>query len=112
MVERQRRVGETLTSETRSYLLRGAGGAAAFGHAIRSHRHIENTRHWVLDVAFREDESRVRIGNGAENLAVRRHFARNLLRQERTAQGRLATKRFRAALDDSYLLTVLPGLHR
>ena len=55
----------------------------------------------MLDVVFREDESRVRSGDGAENLAVLRHFALNLLRQERTAQGSLATKRFRAALDDT-----------
>jgi len=111
MVERQRRVGETLTSETRYYLLSGAGDAAAFGRAVRSHWGIENRVHWVLDVAFREDESRVRVGDGAANLAVLRHFALNLLRQERTAHGGIATKRFRAALDDAYLLTVLAGLY-
>ncbi len=111
LVERERRIGATVTVETRHYLLSGAGGAATFGHAVRSHWGIENRVHWVLDVAFREDESRVRVGDGAENRAVLRHFALNLLRQERTAQGSLATKRFRAALDDTYLLTVLTGLH-
>ncbi len=83
-----------------------------FGRAARSHWGIENRVHWALDVAFREDESRVRVGDGAENLAVLRHFALNLLRQERTAKGSRATKRFRAALDDAYLLTVLAGLHQ
>jgi predicted transposase YbfD/YdcC len=110
LVERERRAGEALTVETRYYLLSGGGDAAAFGHAVRSHWGIENRVHWVLDVAFREDESRVRVGDGAANLAVLRHFALNLLRQERAAKGSLATKRFRAALDDAYLLTVLAGL--
>ncbi len=62
-------------------------------------------------MAFREDESRVRIGDGAANLTVLRHFALNLLRQERTVRGSLATRRFRAALDDAYLATLLAGLH-
>ena len=112
LVERERRVGTTVSVETRHYLLSGAGGAAAFGHAVRSHWGIENRVHWVLDVVFREDERRVRVGDGAANLAVLRHFALNLLRQERTAKGSIATKRFTAALDDAYLLTVLAGLHR
>jgi predicted transposase YbfD/YdcC len=112
LVERECRVGTTVSVETRHYLLSGAGGAAAFGRAVRSHWGIENRVHWVLDVAFREDESRVRSGDGAANLAVLRHFALNLLRQERTAKGSLATKRFRAALEDAYLLTVLAGLHQ
>ena len=112
LVERERRVGTTVTVETRHYLLSGAGGAADFGHAVRSHWGIENRVHWVLDVAFREDESRVRVGDGAANLAVLRHFALNLLRQDTTRRGGIATKRFTAALDDTYLLTVLAGLHR
>lgn len=112
LVERKRRVGTTVSVETHYYLLSGMGGAAAFGRAIRSHWGIENRVHWVLDVTFREDESRVRVGEGAANLAVLRHFALNLLRQERATKGSLATKRFRAALDDAYLLTVLSGLHQ
>jgi predicted transposase YbfD/YdcC len=111
LVERERRVGTTVSVETRHYLLSTAGTAAAFGRAIRSHWGIENRVHWALDVAFREDECRVRVGDGAANLAVLRHFALNLLRRERTAKGSLATKRFRAALDDAYLLTLLTGLH-
>ena len=65
----------------------------------------------MLDLAFREDERRVRAGDGAANLAVLRHFARNLLRQERATTGSIAAKRFRAALDQDYLLTILAGLH-
>nr|CAA9281401.1 Mobile element protein [uncultured Armatimonadetes bacterium] len=110
LVERECRAGEAVTVEVRHYLLSGAGEAKAFGQAVRSHWGIENRVHWILDVAFREDDSRVRVGDGAENLAVLRHFALNLLRQERTAKGSVATKRFRAALDEDYLLTVLAGL--
>jgi predicted transposase YbfD/YdcC len=111
LVERERRIGTEVSVEARHYLLSGAGGAAAFGQAVRSHWGIENRAHWVLDVAFREGESRVRVGDGAENLAVLRHVALNLLRQDTTRKGSLASKRFRAALDHHYLLTILAGLH-
>ncbi len=62
--------------------------------------------HWVLDVTFNEDASRIRTGDGAQNFAVLRHIALNLLRQE-PSWGSIATKRFRAAHDDQYLLQVL-----
>lgn len=63
--------------------------------------------HWVLDVTFREDPCRVRAGHGAQNLAVLRHLALNLLRRERTLHGSLPTKRFTPALDDTYLAAVV-----
>ena len=66
--------------------------------------------HWVLDVAFREDLSRVRHGHAPENLAILRHFALNLLRQDRAVHGSVATKRLRAALNDTYLRSLLDGL--
>ncbi len=74
---------------------------------VRSHWAIENQLHWVLDVAFREDESRVRAGHAAENLAVLRHVALNLLRQERTATVGVATKRLMAGWADASLLQIL-----
>jgi predicted transposase YbfD/YdcC len=68
---------------------------------------VENRLHWVLDIAFREDESRVRTGHGAHNLAILRHVALNLLQQERTAKVGIKTKRLMAGWDERYLLQVL-----
>jgi predicted transposase YbfD/YdcC len=74
---------------------------------VRSHWGIENCVHWVLDIAFREDDSRVRKGHGAENLAILRRLALNLLRQEPTATCGTKNKRLKAAWDEDYLLKVL-----
>lgn len=77
--------------------------------AKRSHWGIENKLHWVLDVAFREDDSRIRQGNAPHNMAVLRHMALNLLKHEKTAKGGIKAKRLKAAWDDDYLLKVLSG---
>jgi predicted transposase YbfD/YdcC len=75
--------------------------------AKRSHWPIENQLHWVLDLAFREDQSRVRVGHAAENLATLRHLALNLLKREKTAKGGVHAKRLQAGWDQQYLLMVL-----
>jgi predicted transposase YbfD/YdcC len=63
----------------------------------RGHWGIENGLHWVLDIAFREDESRVRKDHAPENFAVVRHMALNLLKQEHTANVGIKAKRLKAA---------------
>jgi hypothetical protein len=68
--------------------------------------------HWVLDIAFREDECRVRKEHGAQNLATLRHIAVNLLKQEKTAKIGVKNKRLRAGWDEGYLFKVLSGLFR
>ena len=75
--------------------------------AVRSHWHIEINLHWSLDVSFREDESRVRIGNSAENLAVIRRIALNLLKQEKTDKRGISCKRKKSGWNNQYLLKVL-----
>ena len=106
-VEAERRRDGKVTTETRYYLSGLPADAEALLAAVRAHWGIENELHWVLDVAFREDECRVRVGHAAENLAVLRHLAPTLLRREPTAKVGVKAKRLKAAWDDAYRLKVL-----
>ncbi len=107
MVEAERRIGSTVTRESRYYLTSLGSAVQTFASAVRDHWGVENGLHWILDLAFREDESRVRVGHGSQNLAVLRHVALNLLRQEHTAKVGVKAKRLMAGWDESYLLKVL-----
>ena len=78
--------------------------------AVRRHWGIENELHWLLDVAFREDHSRVRQGFASENLSVIRQLALNLLKHETSAKCSIQNKRLRCAWDVDYRLQVLQGL--
>jgi predicted transposase YbfD/YdcC len=111
MVEAERREKGDAGKVTRErrYYLTSLVDAATFGRAVRSHWGIENSLHWVLDIAFREDESRARAGASAANLVVLRHIALNLLKQERTAKVGIKNKRLKAGWDERYLLKVIAG---
>lgn len=110
MVEGTRRVGGAREAEARYFLSSLHGDAAPLAAAVRAHWGVENGLHWVLDVAFREDDCRVRAGHAPENLAVLRHLALNLLRREATAKVGVKARRLKAAWDTDYLLKVLHGL--
>jgi predicted transposase YbfD/YdcC len=106
-VESQRQVGDKITSERRYYLLSLPLAATHFAAAVRGHWGIENQLHWILDIGFREDQSRATQGYCAENLAVIRHLAVNLISQEKSAKGGTRTKRLKAGWDDHYLTKIL-----
>ena len=110
VVEAERTEHGKTSTEMRYYIGSISPRAAEFARAVRGHWGIENSLHWVLDVAFREDSCRVRKGYGAENLAVLRHMALNAAKQEKTAKLGVKNKRLRAGWDEPYLAKILVGI--
>jgi predicted transposase YbfD/YdcC len=108
-VNREREAGGKRTSTTHYYLSSYGGTATEMAGFVRGHWGIENEWHWVLDVVFREDDSRVRAGHAGENLAMVRRVAVALLRRA-PGKGTTPTKRLKAGWDDDYLLQVLQGI--
>lgn len=109
MVRSERLIGDKIEKDTRYYICSSdTMTAETFASAVRGHWGIENSLHWVLDVVFREDESRIRKGHAAENMAKLRHIALNLLRGEKEiCKLGLKAKRHRCAIDESYLRAIL-----
>jgi predicted transposase YbfD/YdcC len=103
----QRRIDERVEIQTRYFISSLPADANVILKAKRDHWKIENQVHWVLDIAFREDESHVRKDHGPENLAVLRHMALNLLKNEKIAKGGFHAKRLQAAWNTDYLLKIL-----
>lgn len=105
-VQRETRVGEKTAHDTAYYITSLEADAQRILEATRHHWAIENSFHWVLDVTFGEDLSRIRVGDSAENMAVLRTIALNLLKQN-TFKSSLKQKRFRAAMDNDFLWQLL-----
>lgn len=105
-VQRERHLNDTVQRETTYYISSLPSNAALILSAIRCHWSIENRLHWVLDVVFREDEGCIRKENSPQNMALLRKIALNILKQD-PSKGSLKQKRYRAALDDTFLLQLL-----
>ena len=98
--------GRAETRETRCHVMSAALSAERFGRAVRSHWSIENSLHWVLDVAMNEDGQRNRKKNGPHNLALLRRMALNLARVE-SSKGSMRGKLKRAGWQDDFLLDLV-----
>jgi predicted transposase YbfD/YdcC len=108
MVEAERTVDGETSKEVRYFISSLPGDdAQKFASAVRRHWTVENNLHWVLDVAFGEDDSRVRKANAPENMAMLRHLALNLLKADTTTKVGVQTRRKKAGWDERYLVHLL-----
>jgi predicted transposase YbfD/YdcC len=107
LVESERTVRDQTTRETRLFISSLPADAAHLAHVIRRHWAIENSLHWVLDVAMHQDQTRIRTAHAPANLAVLHHIALNLLKHDRTEQLGIKNKRLAAGWDHDYLLRLI-----
>ena len=99
--------GLQTTIETRYFISSLGGKAEKIGKSIRDHWSIENKLHWQLDVTYREDLSRVRRGNGAENLSIVRRATLNLLKEDKETKASMKNRRLKAGWNRKYLLSLI-----
>ena len=111
VIRSQRRLWNQTTCETRFFLTSLDTDAQSFAHYLRAHWGVENSLHWCLDVVFAEDASRIRTPQAAQNFSCLRRLALNLLRQHPGKES-LKMKRYRAALEDAFLLSILSHAFR
>ena len=109
-VRAERYMKDEQSVESRYFIASFSDHAARVLECVRTHWSIENSLHWVLDIAFREDECRLRKDHGAQNFAIIRHIALNLLNQDRRLKVGIKNKRLRAGWDQDYLLSILQPL--
>lgn len=107
MVVCERRMWNKTTIEVRYYISSLEANAKLLGQAVRMHWGIENSVHWILDVTFKEDASRIRTGNAALNFALLRRIALNQLQRETSVKSSIRMKRYRAAMDNQYAIKVI-----
>lgn len=110
MIHSQRVVKGSVQTEKRYYISSAVKNAEIFNGLVRGHWGVENGLHWVLDVAFQEDQCRVRSGYAAENFATLRHIALNLIKKDKTKKGGVKSKRLQAAWNPRYLEKLLNQL--
>lgn len=108
LVESTRLIGDKISTECR-YFLCSFPERDRFAATVRQHWSIENQQHWVLDVQFGEDACRTRNDHSAENLAVIRRMALNVLRHNDPGRDSIRRRKLRAALNDDYRLRLLLG---
>jgi predicted transposase YbfD/YdcC len=108
-VESTRIIGDQTSTECR-YFLCSFPDRDRFAATVRGHWGIENQQHWVLDVQFGEDACRTRKDHSAENLALIRRIALNLLRHNGPPRDSIRRRKLRAALNDDYRLRLLFGI--
>ena len=106
-VERTRQFRQSVQTSVHYFITSLSADVHRFAKAVRNHWSIENRLHWQLDFTFNEDRSRARIGFQPENLSLLKRFALNLLRLESSVKDSLQGKRIRAAIDNSFMLSIL-----
>jgi predicted transposase YbfD/YdcC len=109
ITERKIHATAIATHEVRYYFTNLKTDVTEFANAVRSHWKVENNLHWVMDVAFREDHCRARIGHSAENLSLIRRMTLNLLKKDTRAKKSIKVKRLGCSLKDEYAFQVLTG---
>ena len=107
----EREVDGQTSAATRHHISSRPASAAAFGVAVRRHWAIENECHWVLDVAFREDDHRLREGHAAANLSTIRRMALSVLKRSEVKLG-VKNRRLEASYDNDFLESLLAGLFK
>lgn len=107
LIESERHIGDDISIEKRYYLTSLPADAKLLNETVRGHWGIENSVHWVLDVVFREDASRIRKDHAPKNMAALRKIVINMLRKETTSKRGIKGKAKNAAWDNHYLLKVL-----